>query len=103
MKRVTKRWRAPFNGKAVGGQQKCLCIQSVSSSICCLGSTKQRRKKRCSALQCTAIQISAVQRAKAETGSVWPLLLLASSSAQRGKANAAVLGPPSILAYVPLI
>ena len=38
-------------GRQWGGQQKCLCIQSVSSSICCLGSTKPRRKKRRSAVQ----------------------------------------------------
>ena len=45
-----------------GGQQKCLCIQSVSSSICCLGSTKRRRKKRFYSVLTAAVQRSGEQK-----------------------------------------
>ena len=80
-------------GRHRGGQQKCLCIQSVSSSICCLGSTKRRRKKRHSALHCR-VKSSAVQRAKAETGSLWPLLLLASRQCTKGQSRCCCPRPP---------
>ena len=54
-----KTLKEPLNGSS---GQKCLCIQSVSSSICCLGSTKRRRKKRFYSVLTAAVQRSGEQK-----------------------------------------